>query len=42
VTVHVDEQLDAQILGSGNVHYAGSPRITQSVTGSGDVVSIGN
>jgi hypothetical protein len=41
MTIQVSERLGAMILGSGDVHYVGHPTVTQSVTGSGDVVQIG-
>ena len=40
-TVKVRDWLEVTILGSGDVHYAGSPKVTQSVTGSGDIVRVG-
>jgi hypothetical protein len=39
--VEVKERLETTILGSGDVHYAGGATVTQSVTGSGDVVRVG-
>jgi len=42
-TIHVEEQLNATLTGSGDVRYAGSPTtVDRSTTGSGDVEQIGD
>ena len=35
--VNVTDDLDVDVSGSGGVQYIGDPRITESVTGSGDI-----
>jgi hypothetical protein len=35
------ETLDVNIMGSGRVEYYGQPRVTQDVSGSGRVISLG-
>ncbi len=39
-TIHVEDQLTARISGSGDVRYAGNPRVRGSVSGSGDLERI--
>ena len=41
VTTWADEELDVRVSGHGNVGYYGKPSISQSVTGSGEVKSLG-
>jgi hypothetical protein len=40
--VRVSGRLEARITGSGDVRYAGSPDVSRTVTGSGDLVRVGN
>jgi hypothetical protein len=35
--VNVSEQLDASILGLGSIEYIGSPQVTESVKGLGEI-----
>jgi len=37
--VHVTENLEVKIPGSGNVYYIGNPSITTNISGSGDIIS---
>jgi hypothetical protein len=37
-TVHANEELEAQVTGSGDVHYSGNPpKVKKSITGSGSI-----
>ncbi|MFZ6027125.1 MAG: head GIN domain-containing protein [Chloroflexota bacterium] len=38
--IHVRDDLDVNIIGSGNLRYTGSPRLSQSISGSGDVSNV--
>ena len=41
-TIHVTDDLDVRISGAGNVKYYGSPSVTESISGLGKTIEMGN
>ena len=37
IEIHVKDYLDVSMVGNGSVHYKGSPKVSSSVIGSGDI-----
>jgi hypothetical protein len=36
-SLNVNVNLDAEVLGNGNIHYTGTPKVQSEITGSGDI-----